>query len=62
MPAFVGAGWNGGVPYTVLISPAGEVLYRSQGAMNVLEVKRAILKHLPDDLYKGQNAYWYSSF
>ena len=54
--------WSGGVPYTVLIGMNGEALYKSQGAMDVLAVKRAILKHLPDDRYIGQHAYWNSSF
>jgi hypothetical protein len=40
----------------------GEMLYHSQGAMDPIDVKRAILKYLPDDHYKGQNAYWNSSF
>jgi len=60
-PAFNG-GWAGAVPYTVLIGMNGEMLYHSQGAMDPIDVKRAILKHLPDDNYKGQNAYWNSSF
>jgi len=30
--------------------------------MNPLEVRRALLKYLPDDLYLGQQAYWNSSF
>jgi thiol-disulfide isomerase/thioredoxin len=62
MPAFGDTGWNGGAPFTVLIGPAGEVLYKTQGGMNALELKRAILKHLPDDHYIGQHAYWNSSF
>lgn len=57
-----GTGWEGGVPYTVLIGMKGELLYRSQGKMNALEVKRAILKNLPDDRYIGQHAYWNSKF
>jgi peroxiredoxin len=57
-----GTDWSGGVPYTVLIGMNGEVLYRSQGQMNTLEVERAILKHLPDDRYIGQHAYWNSTF
>jgi thiol-disulfide isomerase/thioredoxin len=60
--AAFGTDWKGGVPYTVLIGMDGQVLLRSQGPMNALEVKRAILKHLPDDLYKGQQAYWNSTF
>jgi thiol-disulfide isomerase/thioredoxin len=60
--AAFGTDWKGGVPYTVLIGMDGQVLLRSQGPMNALEVKRAILKHLPDDLYKGQQDYWDSTF
>ncbi|CAN5734135.1 hypothetical protein BH10ACI4_BH10ACI4_30460 [soil metagenome] len=54
--------WKGGVPYTVLIGMKGEVLYQTQGAMDALEVKRAVLKYLPDDHYLGQQAYWNSTF
>jgi hypothetical protein len=57
-----GAGWTGGAPFTALIGMNGQVLYKTQGQMNPLEVKRAILKNLPDDNYIGQNAYWNSSF
>jgi peroxiredoxin len=60
--AAFGTDWSGGVPYTVLLSPEGEVLYRSQGAINPLEVRRTILKYLPDDHYIGTHAYWNSSF
>jgi hypothetical protein len=38
------------------------VLYRTQGAMNVLDVRRAILKNVADDLYIGQHSYWNSTF
>ena len=57
-----GTNWAGGVPYTILIGMNGEVLYKTQGGMNPLEVKRAILKNLPDDRYIGQHAYWNSVF
>jgi thiol-disulfide isomerase/thioredoxin len=57
-----GTGWAGGAPYTVLIGTKGEVLYRTQGEMNVLEARRAILKNVADDLYLGQHAYWNSNF
>jgi hypothetical protein len=30
--------------------------------MNALEVRRALLKNLPDDRYVGQHAYWNSTF
>jgi peroxiredoxin len=57
-----GTGWNGGAPYTVLIGTDGMVLYSTQGGMDPVAVKRAILKNLPDDRYIGQNAYWNSTF
>ena len=54
--------WKGGVPYTVLFGMKGEVLYQTQGAMDKLAVRRAVLKYLPDDSYLGQQAYWNSTF
>ena len=44
--------WNGGLPYTLLISPAGEVLYRQQGEIDALALKRAIVKALKEDRFK----------
>jgi hypothetical protein len=38
--------WTGALPFTVLIDPAGEVLYRKEGAIEPLELKRVILKAL----------------
>ena len=57
-----GTGWGGGVPYTVLLGLDGQVLYRSQGVVDMLELRRTILKNLPDDRYIGQHAYWNSTF
>lgn len=57
-----GTDWAGGAPYTVLIGTDGKVLYKTQGEMNVLDVRRAILKSFADDLYIGQHAYWNSTF
>jgi len=57
-----GTDWTGGVPYTVLIGMNGELLYKTQGGMNALDVRRALLKNLPDDRYIGQHAYWNSVF
>jgi peroxiredoxin len=57
-----GTDWHGGVPYTVLIGMNGQVLYKTQGGMNALDVRRALLKNLPDDHYVGQHAYWNSVF
>lgn len=57
-----GSDWAGGAPYTVLIGTNGEVLYKNSGEMNVLDMRRAILKNVADDLFIGQNAYWNSTF
>ncbi|MCE9611164.1 MAG: redoxin family protein [Chthoniobacter sp.] len=38
--------WSGALPYTVLLGAKGEVLYQAEGAIDALEVKRAILKAL----------------
>jgi thiol-disulfide isomerase/thioredoxin len=38
--------WKGEVPYTVLISPEGEVVYSESGSIDPLAVKRAIQKEL----------------
>lgn len=40
--------WQGGAPYTVLISPEGNILYKEMGSIDPLAVKRAILKSLND--------------
>lgn len=38
--------WPGPLPYTVLIAPGGEVIYRHHGEIEPLEVKRAIVDFL----------------
>jgi peroxiredoxin len=49
--------WESAVPYTVLISPDGKVLYQKQGSVDMLELRRTILANLPSD-YEGFNKYW----
>jgi thiol-disulfide isomerase/thioredoxin len=44
--------WSGAVPLTLLIAPGGEVLYRCEGAVDPLELKRAIVKSLKEDRFK----------
>ncbi len=36
--------WNAALPYTMLIAPGGEVLYKVQGPIDPLALKRAIVK------------------
>ena len=38
--------WPGPVPYTLVIAPGGKVIYRKAGAIDPLEVRRAIVGHL----------------
>jgi len=52
--------WNGAVPYTMLIKPDGEVVYKYQGEIDPLKLKRLIIANLPDDDYIGHQAYWQS--
>ena len=50
--------WNAAVPYTMLIRPGGEVVYRRQGEIDPLELRRLIIANLVDDDYIGHQAYW----
>jgi peroxiredoxin len=38
--------WPGPIPYTLLIAPGGQIIYRHDGAVDPLEVKRAIVDYL----------------
>jgi len=49
--------WDSAVPYTVLLSADGKVLYKQLGSADMLELRRIILANLPSD-YKGFNQYW----
>ncbi|MBI4890315.1 MAG: redoxin domain-containing protein [Acidobacteria bacterium] len=58
MQAAFDAKWESGVPFTMLIAPGGEVLYRKQGEVDILELRRIILANLPDADYQGHRAWW----
>jgi peroxiredoxin len=48
-PEFVEAvdkDWQGAIPYTVIIKPGGEIIYRHTGPIEPLEVKKAIIGYL----------------
>jgi peroxiredoxin len=38
--------WEGPLPYTLVIAPGGKVLYRKTGALDPLELKRAVVGYL----------------
>src|SRR5690554_3753979 len=38
--------WQGSLPYTVLVDPSGKILYRVEGTIKPLEVKKAIVGYL----------------
>jgi thiol-disulfide isomerase/thioredoxin len=52
------ADWNAAVPYTTLIRPGGAVVFKRQGTIDPLEMKRLIIANLADDDYIGHQAYW----
>jgi thiol-disulfide isomerase/thioredoxin len=43
------SGWDGALPYTLLVGAANEVLYRKTGAVDDLELKRTIVRNLKGD-------------
>jgi thiol-disulfide isomerase/thioredoxin len=38
--------WQGPLPHTLVIAPGGQILYRKTGALDPLEVRRAVVGHL----------------
>ena len=44
--------WTGALPYTLLLSPTGAVLYKQQGEIDALELKRTIVRSLKEDRFK----------
>jgi len=50
--------WDAAVPYTLLIRPNGEIVYKSSGSIDELRVKRTIIANVADDDYIGHRAYW----
>lgn len=38
--------WPGALPYTLLVAPGGEIVYRHEGVIDVMEVKKEIMKKI----------------
>jgi thiol-disulfide isomerase/thioredoxin len=54
-----GAKWNPATSFTAVITPDGTLVYQKEGKLDVLEMRRAILRHMPDvAAYPGQHDYW----
>jgi peroxiredoxin len=54
-----GEKWNLDAPLTMVIAPAGNVLYRKEGKIDILELRRIVLANMPDTGgYIGSKAYW----
>jgi thiol-disulfide isomerase/thioredoxin len=50
--------WDAPVPYTVVLSPEGKIIYQELGEVDILKLRRVILGNLPDPDYIGHRAYW----
>lgn len=50
-------GWDSAVPYTILLSGDGKVLYKQLGSADILELRRTILANAAAE-YAGFNEYW----
>jgi thiol-disulfide isomerase/thioredoxin len=37
--------WNGAIPYTIMVAPGGEVVYKQQAEVDFLELRRVIVEH-----------------
>jgi peroxiredoxin len=53
-----GETWNLAAPLTMVIAPGGNVLYKKEGTIDILAVRRIVLANMPDTGYIGSRAYW----
>ena len=51
--------WESGLPFTLLLAPDGHEIYRREGELDILALRRTILAHLPDGgPFVGNPQYW----
>jgi len=51
--------WEGGVPFTVVITPDGRLVYQQQGEIDLLELRRTVQANFASDNgYPGFVQYW----
>ena len=61
LQAAFGEKWRLGQPFMVIIQPDGKIIYRIEGKVNTLEMRREVVRNLPDDRgFVGMVAYWNS--
>jgi peroxiredoxin len=59
LQAAFGEKWKLGQPFMVMIQPDGRIIYRKEGKVNTLEMRREVVKNLPDDRgFVGMVEYW----
>lgn len=62
LQAAFGATWNLASSFTAVITPDGKMVYQKEGKLDIYELRRAILRHMPDvAAYPGQHDYWNSN-
>jgi hypothetical protein len=49
LPEALDAEWNGALPHSVLIAPGGAIVWRHNGRVDPLELRRAIVKWLDEN-------------
>jgi peroxiredoxin len=61
LQAAFGERWNLTHPFMVMIQPDGTIVYRKEGKVDTLEMRRAVVRNLPDDRgFVGMVEYWNS--
>jgi hypothetical protein len=51
--------WKSGVPFTIVLAPDGKTVYRHEGEVDILALRRAILANFSDTgFYAGHAEYW----
>ena len=59
LQAAFGEKWDLGQAYMVIIQPDGKIIYRIQGKVDTLEMRREVVRNLPDDRgFVGMVEYW----
>jgi peroxiredoxin len=56
-----GEKWKPGQPFLAIIQPDGKLIYKKEGKVDTLEMRREVVRNLPDDRgFTGMVEYWNS--